>query len=80
LLIARAIENQCYVLGVNRVGTDAKGHSYAGGSLVVAPDGEVIAHGTTDEMLVQATLNWDRLATLREKFPVALDADAFELK
>lgn len=42
LLIARAIENQCYVLGVNRVGIDGTQTPYGGGSLVVGPDGVIL--------------------------------------
>ena len=43
LLIARAIENQAYVVGVNRVGTDGSGLDYAGDSMIIDPMGEMLA-------------------------------------
>ncbi len=80
LLIARAIENLAFVVGVNRVGMDGKGMHYAGDSVAIDPRGEAIAHVEPhDEGLVTATLEYDRLIDLREKFPAHLDADRFNL-
>jgi predicted amidohydrolase len=75
LLTARAIENQCYVAGVNRVGTDP-GNEYCGGSRVVDPYGKVIAE-CEDSAETEATAYVDMsiLEAFRAKFPVLDDAD-----
>lgn len=81
LLLARAIENQCPVVGVNRVGMDGKGIHYTGDSVVVDARGEVIAAvEPTAEGVATAVLDMDALNEFRAKFPVALEADAFELR
>jgi predicted amidohydrolase len=81
LLIGRAIENQCYVAGVNRVGMDGKGIHYTGGSVVIEPKGRVIASSAAGgEELISATLDGAALEDFRQKFPVAKDADDFELR
>lgn len=81
LLIARAIENQCYVVGENRVGMDGKGMHYTGDSVVIDPRGAVIASvEPSKEATATVALDWNALADLREKFPVAKEADVFELK
>lgn len=80
LLQARAIENLCPVIGVNRVGEDANGMQYAGDSMLVDFKGEAIIdepHGTT--FIKTATLSYDDLAAFREKFPAWRDADHFTL-
>ena len=75
LLTARAIENQCYVAGVNRVGTDP-GNEYCGGSRVIDPYGKVIAE-CEDSKETEATAEVDLnvLEAFRAKFPVLNDAD-----
>ncbi|MBK9274863.1 MAG: amidohydrolase [Flavobacteriales bacterium] len=81
LLIARAIENQCYVAGVNRVGMDGKGIHYSGDSVVIGPRGAAVAAvEPSQEGLVTAILDRAELEDFRAKFPVALEADAFELR
>jgi predicted amidohydrolase len=81
LLIARAIENQCYVAGVNRVGMDGKGIHYTGDSVVIDPRGAVIGQvEPAAEGVATVELEANALAEFREKFPVGLDADDFELK
>lgn len=81
LLIARAIENQCYVAGLNRVGMDGKGNHYSGDSVVIDPRGQVIdACDPGQECVRTISLSMEELVTFREKFPVAKDADDFELK
>lgn len=81
LLIARAIENQCYVAGVNRIGKDGSGYKYSGDSAVIDPWGEktsVIKSGK--EGIDTVTLSAKKLSMLRESFPVLLDGDDFEIK
>ena len=80
LLEARAIENQVYVVGVNRVGTDGKEINYSGNSAVIDPKGNVISNirqGLNQFLTIE--LNKNELEDFREKFPVALDADEFEV-
>jgi omega-amidase len=81
LLKARAIENQCYAIGVNRIGTDGNGILYAGNSMVIHPKGAVIGEiiDTVDTTKTFA-LSWDEIKSFREKFPVWRDRDEFEIK
>lgn len=78
LLIARAIENQCYVVGVNRVGMDGKGIHYTGDSAIIDPKGQV-TEVLPERSLTSAQLHWAPLEEFRKKFPVALEADGFTL-
>ena len=79
LLCARAIENQCYVVGVNRVGTDGNDIYYSGNSLVIDPLGEVLYHMADEEDIFTITLEKERLEEVRTKFPFLKDADRFSL-
>ena len=79
LLQARAIENQCYVVGVNRVGNDGNNISHSGDSMVVDPLGEILYHKKNDEDIFTITLDRDHLQTIREKFPFWKDADNFTI-
>lgn len=79
LLLARAIENQAYVLGVNRVGDDANGIAYDGDSMAIGPDGSVLADLAGQEKTAQVTLSGSDLLTYRKRFPVHEDADSFSL-
>lgn len=75
LLVARAIENQCYVAGVNRVGTDPT-NEYCGGSMVIDPYGKIVAScedGT--ESIASADIDIPALEAFRAKFPVLNDSD-----
>ena len=73
--MARAIENQCYVVGVNRVGEDPS-CQYCGGSVVIDPYGKHIASCEDGrEMEASAEIDMEALRAFREKFPVLLDAD-----
>ena len=75
LLVARAIENQCYVAGVNRVGNDPA-CQYCGGSVVIDPYGKTIATCTDNlECESTATIDIEALQAFRAKFPVLNDAD-----
>lgn len=81
LLQARAIENQCYVIGVNRVGRDGNNINYTGDSAVINPLGEVISNIEPGEEFVQTiSLSRKELDEFRKAFPVGLDADEFEIK
>ena len=78
LLKARAIENQVYAVGVNRVGTDGEGISYLGESQVVSPRGELLIE--TDQPangLFTYEISMSKLSDFRTKVPVANDADQF---
>jgi omega-amidase len=77
LLTARAIENQCFVIGVNRVGIDANNLVYSGDSLIIDPKGELIIDAKDNEGVFSTVLKMDELDQFREKFPAGLDADSF---
>ena len=79
LLQARAIENQCYVVGVNRVGKDAKDIVYSGESLVADPMGEVLYTKKDAEVIFTITLEQSHLQAVREKLPFLKDADNFQI-
>jgi predicted amidohydrolase len=79
LLTARAIENQCYVIGVNRTGKDGSGHQYTGDSMVIDPLGEVIYHKAGQEDTPTIALDKARLEEVRGKLPFLGDADAFHI-
>jgi predicted amidohydrolase len=72
LLRARAIENQAYVVGVNRVGSGGK-LEYAGDSLIIEPFGAVIADGGDKETIVAADIDAARVAHVRAEYPFLQD-------
>jgi predicted amidohydrolase len=80
LLMARAIENQCYTIGVNRIGSDANGINYSGDSAVLDYVGEKISrterYGDRVELI---TLNYAALHDYRTQFPVGMDSDNFNI-
>lgn len=76
LLVARAIENQAYCIGVNRVGDDPHGLHYSGESQVVSPRGEVLAKiEPYKEGVVRCELDAESLLRFRTKFPLGPDWD-----
>ncbi len=77
LLQARAIENQSFVIGVNRVGGDGNGIPHTGESMVVDAMGEVLYHKKNEEDVYTITLQKEPLETVREKLPFLKDADGF---
>lgn len=79
LLRARAIENLCYVAGLNRVGTDGNGIDYSGDSAVIDFLGHPVSECSDQEVVVTTTLQAAELAAHRERFPAMLDGDAFTL-
>ena len=81
LLQARAIENQCYVCGVNRIGNDGNGIRYDGGSTVYSPQGKCLAAvPDAREGMSTVRLDIESLYDFRRKFPVWQDADKFKLE
>lgn len=79
LLVARAIENQCYVIGVNRVGEDGNGITHSGDSMLVDPLGEVLYTCANEEAVSTHLLDKNKLIEVRSKFPFWKDADAFTI-
>ncbi len=75
LLRARAIENLCFVVGVNRVGTDGNGHHYSGDSAVIDFLGHPLSEAADTEMVSTTTLQADELIAHRARFPALQDAD-----
>jgi omega-amidase len=80
LLIARAIENLACVVGVNRIGADARGLSYSGDSLAIAADGTILLDALDANGAARVILDRAALHTYREAFPCQLDADRFQLE
>lgn len=80
LLIARAIENQMYVIACNRVGEEGKSEFF-GHSMVIDPWGEVIAEGTEEEAIIHAEIDFDLVDEVRGRIPVFHDrrAQLYEL-
>lgn len=80
LLCARAIENQCYVAAVNRIGTDNNGFTYQGDSCVIDPGPQrTIYHAGNLEGLHNAVLSADHLLEVRRTLPFLVDRDGFKL-
>jgi omega-amidase len=79
LLCARAIENQCFVVGVNRVGLDGNNINHSGNTLVIDPLGEVLYHKAEEEDVFTITLEKERLEEVRTKFPFWKDGDHFKI-
>ncbi len=79
LLIARAIENQAYVAGLNRVGNDGNDNYYSGDSMVLGPLGQVLYHKIQEEDVFTVELEYQQLEGLRKTFPFLKDADTFTL-
>ncbi|WP_182630067.1 amidohydrolase [Pantoea hericii] len=80
LLLARAIENQAYVAGCNRVGSDGNQHHYSGDSQIISPQGEILSAAEPHQRArLDAELSLDALQAYRERFPAWQDADRFSL-
>jgi omega-amidase len=80
LLKARAIENQCYVAGSNRIGIDGNGIKYCGDSMIIGPMGDIKTNSISNN---QCTVTYDlilkELSDFRNNFPVQKDADDFSI-
>lgn len=79
LLKARAIENMCYVLGVNRVGTDGNQHEYVGHSQIIDFLGNDLVAPFSSEAISIATLDKEAMRTTRQKLNFLNDKDIFSL-
>lgn len=79
LLQARAIENQSYVIGVNRVGEDGNGIYHSGDSMVVDPLGDVLFTKAHEECVHTILLEREHLDGIRQKLPFLRDGDSFML-
>lgn len=80
LLQARAIENQAYAIGVNRVGEDGNGFHYRGDSAVVDPLGEVLTQISHKEGVAVVPLSHSKLQEIRKTLPFLADGDAFSME
>ncbi len=81
LLQARAIENQAYVIGVNRVGSDGNGVTHSGGTAVYNYLGETIAKIQDDQTgILFCELDFSELEKFKIKFPAYMDSDEFDIK
>jgi omega-amidase len=79
LIPARAIENQTFVVAVNRVGHDGNEVFHSGDSMCIDPNGKVIYYKPNDEDLYTFTINKNDLTQARINFPFLKDADSFQL-
>lgn len=79
LLSARAIENQCYVIGVNRTGSDGNNIYHSGSSMVIDALGEVLYEKEQVEDVHTITLSKEKLEEIRHKLPFLKDGDAFSI-
>jgi omega-amidase len=79
LLFARAIENQSYIVAVNRVGEDGNGFTYSGNSSVVDPAGELLYHKENDEDIHTILLTKEHLSEMRNQYPFLVDKDQFSV-
>lgn len=79
LLVARALENQAYVAGVNRIGRDNKDINHAGDSMVIDPKGGILSDSGSQETVLSTILSYDELERFRTKFPAHLDKDTFTI-
>lgn len=79
LIHARAIENQCYAIGLNRVGNDGHNIYHSGDSSIIDPLGEIIYRKGHDEDIFTGTLERNRLDEIRKNIPFLKDADKFQV-
>jgi omega-amidase len=80
LLQARAIENQVYVVGVNRVGNDGNNIYHSGDTLIADAMGQVLYTRGNEEDIFTITLQKDTLEEVRQKLPFLEDADDFMIQ
>jgi predicted amidohydrolase len=80
LLRARAVENQCFVAGVNRTGTDGSGVAYSGGSALIDPEGRELVSGGSEAATVSAVLEEKAVQEVRRRYPFLEDGDRFYIE
>lgn len=81
LLQARAMENQCYVVGCNRVGNGAGKLHYTGNSGIIDPNGKMVVPFLSEkEEIIYGTISMEQLHKVRKNKPFLADADSFEIK
>lgn len=81
LLKARALENQSYCVGVNRIGTDGYGAAFNGSSMIIDAKGKFLSQAKdNEEGIYSTTIDRNELDEFRKRFPAYLDADMFEIK
>ncbi len=73
LLKARAIENQCFIVGVNRLGKDGNDLNYIGGSMVVDPLGDVLSYGQEADDVIMTEIDPLLVQQVRKQFPFLQD-------
>lgn len=76
LLQARAIENQCYVIGVNRIGEDGNRYSHRGDSSLIDAQGNIIFQNANEDIIYTHTLSYKKMMDYRKYFPAWMDADS----
>jgi omega-amidase len=79
LLQARAIENQSFVIGLNRVGNDGNNIYHSGDSMIIDPLGETLYHKAHEQDIHTQELLTEKLQEVRERFPFWRDADEFKI-
>ncbi|MFA9557119.1 carbon-nitrogen family hydrolase [Evansella sp. AB-rgal1] len=72
LLISRAIENQCYVVGCNRVGSDPN-NEFGGNSIIIGPWGQIIAEAANEETIVHGDVDLEEVDEVRKTIPIFTD-------
>lgn len=81
LLLARAIENQCYVVACNRTGKDGNGVNFTGDSQIIDPKGKILTIAEPNEnQVISSHLSIQEILDFRSSFPAHLDADEFTIK
>jgi omega-amidase len=80
LLPARAVENQCYVIGVNRVGKDGNGNAHSGDSSIIDPVGNIVFEKADVPCIHKAVLSYEKVKEFRETFAAWQDADGDAVK
>jgi predicted amidohydrolase len=80
LLKARAVENICFSVGLNRIGTDGVGIDYNGHSNISGPKGDFLEEPREDGFIKRYILSADELTLIRNKFPAHLDFDSYQIK
>jgi len=80
LIPARAVENQCYIIAVNRVGHDGNEVYHSGDSTCIDPNGNVVYYKRDEEDVYTFTINAEELIKVRRQLPFLADADDFEIE